>query len=340
MSKKVLCFGELLLRISPAPDDDELVEKQPMILYMGGAEANVATALAGWNVPVKYCTVLPDNFMTKHVLEYLEYKGIFTSSILLAGNRIGVYYLERGADLKGSMVYDRECSSFSELKTGVVDWDKILRDVSWLDFSAISPGLNQNVADVCLEAVQAASKKNITISLDLNYRSHLWKYGKEPIEIMPKLVEYSDVVMGNIWSAHTLLGTAIDENIHEKRSKQAYLDHAMSTSIEITKMFPRCKTVANTFRFDGKANHILYYTSVYSNGQQFHSPEFTANVIIDRSGSGDCFMAGIIYGLYNDHEPQEIVNYATAAAFGKLQEQGDATRQDVFKVKRVKTDDV
>jgi len=339
MSKKVLCFGELLLRISPAPDD-ELVEKQPMILYMGGAEANVATALAGWNVPVKYCTVLPDNFMSSHVIEYLEYKGIFTSSILLAGHRIGVYYLERGADLKGSMVYDREHSSFSELKTGVLDWDKILRDVSWLDFSAISPALNQNVADVCLEAVQAASKKNIKISLDLNYRSRLWKFGKEPIEIMPKLVEYCDVVMGNIWSAHTLLGTAIDENIHEKKCKQAYLDHAKSTSIEISKMFPRCKTVANTFRFDGEANHILYYTSVYSNGRQFDSPEFTANVVVDRSGSGDCFMAGIIYGLYNKHEPQDIVNYATAAAFGKLQEQGDATRQDVFKVKRVKTDEM
>lgn len=339
MSKKVLCFGELLLRISPAPDD-ELVEKQPMILYMGGAEANVATALAGWNVPVKYCTVLPDNFMSSHVIEYLEYKGIFTSSILLAGHRIGVYYLERGADLKGSMVYDREHSSFSELKTGMLDWDKILRDVSWLDFSAISPALNQNVADVCLEAVKAASKKNITISLDLNYRSRLWKFGKEPIEIMPKLAEYCDVVMGNIWSAHTLLGTAIDENIHEKKCKQAYLDHARSTSLEITKMFPRCKTVANTFRFDGEANHILYYTSVYANGQQFESPEFTANVVVDRSGSGDCFMAGIIYGLYNKHEPQEIVNYATAAAFGKLQEQGDATRQDVFKVKKVKTEEL
>jgi 2-dehydro-3-deoxygluconokinase len=196
MNKKVLCFGELLLRISPAPSDDEMAEKQPMILYMGGAEANVATALAGWNVPVKYCTVLPDNFMSRHVIEYLEYKGIFTSSVLFAGNRIGVYYLERGADLKGSMIYDRERSSFSELKTGMLDWDRILRDVSWLDFSAISPALNQNVADVCLEAVEAASQKNIAISLDLNYRSRLWKYGKQPIEIMPGLVEYCDVVMG------------------------------------------------------------------------------------------------------------------------------------------------
>src|SRR5687767_15420273 len=106
----ILCFGELLLRISPAPVNE--AGETPMLLYVGGAEANVATALAGWNVPVKYFTVLPDNFMSRHVIDYLEYKGIYTSSILFSGKRIGVYYLERGADLKGSMAYDREHSSF------------------------------------------------------------------------------------------------------------------------------------------------------------------------------------------------------------------------------------
>lgn len=338
MSKKVLCFGELLLRISPAPNEDEMAEKQPMILYMGGAEANVATALAGWNVPVKYCTALPDNFMTRHVIDYLEYKGIFTSSVVLTGNRIGVYYLERGADLKGSMVYDRDRSSFSELKRGMIDWDRVLRDVEWFNFSAISPALNENVADVCLEAVEAASKKNITVSVDLNYRSRLWKYGKQPIDIMPGLVEYCDVIMGNIWSANTLLGTSIDEKIHDKKSKEAYLDHANKTSLEIMKKFPKCKTVANTFRFDSDANNLLYYTSLNTISQQFHSPEFKTSGVVDRSGSGDCFMAGLIYGLYNKHTPQELLNYATAAAFGKLQEQGDATDQDILKVKKVKTE--
>lgn len=302
---------------------------------MGGAEANVATALAGWNVPVKYCTVLPDNFMSRHVINYLEYKGIYTSSIQFAGNRIGIYFLERGADLKGSMVYDRDRSSFSELKPGTIDWDMVLRDVSWFNFSAISPALNQNVADVCLEAVQAASKKGITISVDLNYRSRLWKYGKQPIEIMPKLVAYCDVVMGNIWSAHTLLGTTIDEHIHDHKSKQAYTDHAAATSAEIISMFPKCKTVANTFRFDGDANNLLYYTTLFTNNEPFISPEFTCQGVADRSGSGDCFMAGLIYGLYNRHAPQDVLNYATAAAFGKLQEHGDATGQDVFTVGKI-----
>ena len=331
--KKVLAFGELLLRISPASTEDA-AGKHPMLLYMGGAELNVATALAGWNVPVKYCTVLPDNFMSRHVINYLEYKGIYSNSIVLAGNRIGVYYLERGADLKGSVIYDREHSSFSQVKTGTIDWDKVLHDVEFFDFSAISPALNQNVADVCLEAVQAAASKGITICVDLNYRSRLWKYGKQPIDIMPKLVEYCDVVMGNIWAANTLLGISIDDDIHNAGTREAYLDHAKRTSIEILAKYPKAKVVANTFRFDSQANDVLYYTSLYMNNEQYNSPEWTCHGVKDRSGSGDCFMAGLIYGLYNQNGPQQILEFATAAAFGKLQEVGDATDQEAFNIKK------
>lgn len=333
IKSKVLCFGELLLRISPAAS--HAADKQPMMLYVGGAEANVATALAGWNVPVKYCTVLPDNFMSRHMMHYLEYKGIYTSSILFSGNRIGLYYLERGADLKGNMVYDRDGSAFSELRPGMIDWDRVLADVSWFNFSAISPALNQNVADVCLEAVQAAAKKGITVSVDLNYRSRLWKYGKKPVDVMPALVEHCQVVMGNIWSAGTLLGTEVDPNIHDKKSRQAYIDHAAKTSEDIRKQFPDIRTVANTFRFDNNENNILYYTHFFTNGAHYVSPEFTCQGVADRSGSGDCFMAGLIYGLYNQHQPQQILNYAAKAAFGKLQEVGDATGQDVLSVSQV-----
>jgi 2-dehydro-3-deoxygluconokinase len=331
MRKKILCFGELLLRISPAPTAEQAA-KQPMMLYMGGAEANVATALAGWDVPVKYCTVLPDNFMSRHVINYLEYKGIFTSSILYAGERIGLYYLERGADLKGNVVYDRVGSSFSQLKPGMLDWDRLLQDVDWFNFSAISPALNQNVADTCLEAVKAAAARNIKISMDLNYRSRLWKYGKDPKEIMPSLLPYCDVVMGNIWSANELLGIPVETDIHDKGTKQAYLQHAEQTSKHIMAAYPTCEVVANTFRFDGASDHLLYYTTLYRNGKLTVSKEFIAQQVVDRSGSGDCFMAGLIYGLYNRHADEQLINYATAAAFGKLQEVGDTTDQDILTV--------
>jgi len=330
MQSKILSFGELLLRVSPAMIDHN--DKHPFLLYIGGAEANTATALAGWDVPVDYLTVLPDNFMSQHVLRYLGSKRINTSSVLMAGNRIGVYYLDRGADLKSSVIYDRVLSSFSGLKPNVIDWDKALHNVSWLNLTAISPALNQDVAEVCIEALKAASEKNITTSLDLNYRSRLWKYGKDPKEVMPLLLEYCDVVMGNIWSANSLLGTSLDENIHDKGNRSDYLAHAESTSLEIIKRFPRCSSVANTFRFDD-TQKLLYYTSLHTGGKQYNSKEFHATKVIDRSGSGDCFMAGLIYGFYNNHCPQEIVNFATAAAFGKLQESGDSTEQDIFIVK-------
>jgi len=331
MRKKILCFGELLLRISPAPTAEEAI-KQPMMLYMGGAEANVATALAAWDMPVKYCTVLPDNFMSRHVISYLEYKGIFTSSILFGGNRIGLYYLELGADLKGSVVYDREGSAFSQLRPGMIDWDRVLQDVDWFNFSAISPALSQNVADTCLEAVKAAAAKNIRISIDLNFRSRLWKYGKDPKEIMPQLVSYCDVVMGNLWSANDLLGIPVDPDIHDKGGKQAYMAHAGQTSKAIMEAYPKCRVVANTFRFDNQSNNLLYYTTLYSNDKLTVSKEFTAQQVVDRSGSGNCFMAGLIYGLHSGHSDEQLVNYATAAAFGKLQEAGDTTGQDILTV--------
>ncbi len=325
-------MGELLLRLSPSPKDGR-ADKHPMLLFVGGAEANVATALAGWNIPVTYCTVLPDNFMSQYVIQYLERKKINTTPILFSGNRIGLYFLETGADIKGGVVYDRDRSSFSELKKGMIDWNTVLEGISWFHFTAISPAINQNIADVCLEALEAASQKGIAISVDLNYRSKLWKYGKDPVEIMPSLVKHCDVIMGNIWSAHTLLGTAIDENIHDKKSKQAYIDHAITTSEEIMRLHPKCKTVANTFRFDSKDDHIVYYTTLLHNQQSYVSNEFTCAGVVDRSGSGDCFMAGLIYGLIsNPTQPQELLNFATAAAFGKLQEHGDATDQDVLTV--------
>jgi 2-dehydro-3-deoxygluconokinase len=151
---------------------------------------------------------------------------------------------------------------------------------------------------------------------------------------MPKLAEYCDVLMGNIWSANSLLGTSIDENIYAKGNRKDYLAHAEATAKELIQKFPKCKTVANTFRFDSDSNLLNYYTSLFTQGKSYHSPEFSCEGVVDRSGSGDCFMGGLIYGFYNQHQAQEIVDYATAAAFGKLQEQGDATGQDVLTVKK------
>ncbi|MDQ3278114.1 MAG: sugar kinase [Bacteroidota bacterium] len=328
---KVLCFGELLLRLSPQLGG-EWIKSATMPVFIGGAELNVATALARWNVPAAYCTALPDNYLSREICSYLAQKGIDTSRVPFAGNRIGTYYLPQGADLKSAgVIYDRAYSAFWELKPGQIDWDVVLQDVSWFHFSAISPALNASVAAVCLEGAKAAAKKGITVSVDLNYRAKLWQWGKKPLEVMPALATECDVIMGNIWAANTMLRTPVDEAIHENRSREKYLAHAHITSKEIGERFSKCKAVANTFRFD-RGEGLEYYTTLFTKGEQFLSPVYNCQQVVDRAGSGDCFMAGLIYGMYNHLSPQETVDFATAAAFGKLQETGDATNQDITTV--------
>lgn len=300
-----------------------------MPVFIGGAELNVAQALARWKVPVTYSTALPDHYLSREVISFIKEKEIGTTGIHLSGNRIGTYYLPQGADLKSAgVIYDRAHSSFWDLAPGQINWDVVLQDVSWLHFSAISPALNQQVAAVCLEGAKRAFEKGITVSIDLNYRAKLWQYGKKPVEVMPPLAAECDVIMGNIWAANTMLGTRIDEQIHADASREKYLLHAVQTAEEIIKRFPKCKTVANTFRFDGEGESITYYTSLFTSGQSFNSKQYHCQTVVDRAGSGDCYMAGLIYGLYNKLSPQETVEFATAAAFGKLQEKGDATKQE------------
>ncbi|MEP6949990.1 MAG: sugar kinase [Ginsengibacter sp.] len=336
---KIFCFGELLLRLSPELDGKWLTQSL-MPVYIGGAELNTATALAKWNVPVTYCTALPGNYLSKEICEELDKRNINTGRVIFSGNRIGTYYLPQGSDLKNAgVIYDRAWSSFSELQPGQIDWDVVLAHVSWFHFSAISPALNQNIATICKEAVEVASKRKITISVDLNYRSKLWQYGKKPKEIMPALVEHCDVVMGNIWSADDLLDIGVDADIHNKKSKLVYLEHAKKTAENIMRSFPACKSVANTFRFDD-GDRTSYYASFNINGGQFVSQEFSTNKVVDKVGSGDCFMAGLIYGFYNKLGSREIIDFASAAAFNKLFVKGDATTSTVEEIMALVKDTV
>jgi len=201
---KVVCFGELLMRLSPELNG-EWISKASISTYIGGAELNAALALSNWKIPVRYVTALPNNYLSNEILEYLAEKHLDLSSIVFKDGRIGIYILPQGADLKNTgVLYDRAHSSFSKLQRMEIDWDKVFQDVSWFHFSAICPAINEKVAQVCKEGLQVARQKGITISIDLNYRSKLWQYGKQPFEIMPELVSYANLVMGNIWAAEKM----------------------------------------------------------------------------------------------------------------------------------------
>jgi 2-dehydro-3-deoxygluconokinase len=327
---KVFCFGELLLRLSPAAGG-QWIRDASMPVYIGGAELNVATALSKWKLPVRYCTALPDNSITSEIVEELQGREISTSAILFSGNRIGIYYLPQGSDLKHpAVIYDREYSSFAGLKPGMIDWNHVLDECSWFHFSAITPALNATLAAVCVEALEVAASKSIPISVDLNYRSKLWQYGTKPAEIMPSLVRYCNVIMGNTWAAESLLG--IESALKESKgaSKEQMIDAAGQSMKKIHEFFGKVETMAFTYRLDNS------YFAVLQHGPELKvSSEFLLGSVADRVGSGDCFMAGLIYGLYHNHPPQEIVDYAVAAAVGKLKEQGDSTSQTIESVKNI-----
>lgn len=322
--EKVLNFGELLLRICPDPEGEWLKENN-LPFYVGGAELNVATALSLWDIPSAYMTSLPDNFLSQQLVGYVNELGIDTSSIQYQGDRVGLYYLHKGKDMKNAgVIYDRSNSSFATLKPGVINWDDVFKGVSWFHFTAICPALSQNTVELCEEALKEASARNITISIDLNYREKLWKYGKEPVEIMPGLVKYCDVVMGNIWAAEKMLGIPVAENLVPADQKSLYLSQAEQTSRKIMEQFPKCKAVANTFRFDHQQG-IKYYSALFREDQLHVSKEYIAAKILDKVGSGDCYMAGLIYGFYHHKNSEELVGFATAAGFSKLFIASDAT---------------
>lgn len=327
--KKVMCFGELLLRFSPKTGE---WINQDMPVFVGGAELNVARALAKWNIPVAYFTTVPDHSLSKEILNFLNDQHIAIDKILFSGQRIGTYYLPQGTDLKNAgVIYDRAYSSFWNLRPGQIDWDAVLEDVSWFHFSAISPALNDNVAAVCLEAVKIAAEKNITVSVDLNYRPKLWQWGKQPIEVMPELVQYCTVVMGNLWAAEKMLGIALPSDM--QTTKESYLQQAEQTSLQIMKQNSRCRQVANTFRFD-EGEGVRYYATLHDGKQLYTSAEYSTPAIVDKVGTGDTFMAGLIYSDVQRLSRQATIDFAAAAAFNKLFIKGDATTTGVEDIKK------
>ena len=197
MDKSVVTFGEIMLRLA-TPGYQRFSQVTEFEAGFGGGEANVAVSLANFGIAVKYISRLPDNDIGRSALMNLRKLGVDTSEILFGGDRLGIYFLETGAVSRGSkVIYDRSHSSVSEITTGMIDWDRIFDSALWFHWTGITPAISEDAAAVCLEAVNAARRKGVTVSVDLNYRNKLWKWGKTAGEVMPELVSGCDVILGN-----------------------------------------------------------------------------------------------------------------------------------------------
>lgn len=324
---KIICFGELLLRYGPDPEGNWAKNNQ-MPVYIGGAELNVAQALHGWGQEVAYCSALPQNYLSESIVAELSKRGIPTPNMVFKGKRIGAYYLPIGSELKNAgVIYDRSNSAFAQLQIGDFNWDNVFEGAKWFHISAICPALNQNIADLCLEALQAAKKAGLKVSIDLNYRKALWQYGENPVSIMSKLLPYCDYLMGNIWAIESLCGIS-----NPLAQQNEYSDEELAIGAEkscqlLMKQYPQLSSIALTFRME------KHYWALLYDGQNSHkSRAFNLASPKDRVGSGDCFMAGLIYGINQGHPANSIINFAASAAVGKLQEAGDSTQQSIEQI--------
>jgi 2-dehydro-3-deoxygluconokinase len=334
MKKKVITFGEIMLRLA-TPGYLRFSQSNELTATFGGGEANVAVSLANFSIPVDFVTRLPENDIGRACMMDLRKHGVGTSKIVWGGKRLGIYFLETGAVSRGSkVVYDRDHSAVSEIKQGMIDWDAVFEDAAWFHWTGITPAISQSAADVCLEAIKKANELGVTVSCDLNYRKNLWKYGKTAGDVMPELVAGTDIILGNEEDAEKVLGIKPEGvDVTGGHVEGAAYE---SVSKQIMERFPRCKKVITTLRGSVNANHNTWSGVLWDGQKLYEAPTYQITHIVDRVGGGDSFMGGLIYGLltYKGND-QKALNFAVAASCLKHTVYGDFNQVTVDEVEKL-----
>ena len=331
----VITFGEMMIRLS-TPNYERFSQSNCFNVHYGGGESNVAVSLANFGISVEFVTRFPKNDLADAAFLELRKRGVGTQNIIRGGERLGIYFLETGAVARASnVIYDRMNSSFSEVKPGMFNWDSIFEKASWFHWTGISPAVSQSAADTCLEAIIAAKEHGITISTDLNYRKKLWKYGTGSNEIMEELTKYCDIILGNEEDAKKHFNIhPEDVDVRDAQSVDAI--RYQSVCRQLKQRFPNAKKIITTLRGSTNANYNTWSGILY-NGKDFYTaPVYNITDIVDRVGSGDSFMAGLIYGLMTWPEDDEkALHFATAASCLKHTIHGDANLVSIDEVNKL-----
>ena len=306
---KVITFGELMIRLQPY-NYERFVQADHLEFSFGGGEANVAVSLANYGLDAAFVTKLPAHAIGQAAVNSLRRYGVDTSKIVRGGDRVGIYFNEKGASQRGSVcIYDRAHSAIQEATTADFDWDKIFDGVEWFHFTGITPALGPNVVDICREACKAAKAKGVKISCDLNYRGKLWTRDQAR-EAMTDLCQYVDVCISNEEDAKDVFGiAAADTDLDAgKLSHEGYI----SVARQLAERFG-FKKVAITLRGSLSASDNDWAGMLYSGGQVSFSPTYRVH-IVDRVGGGDSFGGGLIYALLSGFDDQKAIHFAVAAS--------------------------
>jgi 2-dehydro-3-deoxygluconokinase len=326
----IVTFGEIMLRLAP-PGFERLLQTPQFCATFGGAEANVAVALAAFGLPASFVTILPEkNAIAEAALGELRRLKVDVSNVVFGNGRLGLLYLEAGANQRPSkVIYDREHSAIALARTGAIAWEVVFRGADWLHITGITPAISQSAAALANECVRQARTAGLTVSCDLNYRKTLWKWGKSAAEVMTTLVKSADILIANEEDVQMALGIRAPGDLDPGYIE---LQQYENLSSQVLEAFPQLNAIAITLRESMSASHNGW-SACLNNRQEFlASRRYDITNIVDRVGAGDCFAAGLIYGLRTLSSHQQALEFAVAAACLKHSIAGDFARISVEEV--------
>jgi 2-dehydro-3-deoxygluconokinase len=330
MPKTIVTFGEIMLRLAP-PGFERFLQSPQFVATFGGGEANVAVTLAGFGASARYVTVLPGNPISEAAVQQLRGFGVDTSKIVRGKGRMGIYFLEAGANQRPSkVVYDREASSIAQAKPGDIDWDQAFAGAGWFHVTGITPAISQGAADLSLEAARKARALGLTVSCDLNFRKNLWKYGKSAPEVMRELFKFVDVGIANEEDCQKSLGIQADVDVDSGKLEASKYSKLAE---KVLQEYPNLKIMAITLRESKSASHNGWSACLHDRKDFITSRHYDITHIVDRVGGGDSFAGGLIYGLEQLPNHHEALEFAVAASCLKHSVPGDFNRFSVDEVK-------
>jgi 2-dehydro-3-deoxygluconokinase len=330
MTKATITFGEIMLRLS-APGSERLFQTPELVATFGGGEANVAVSLAGFGLPVSFVTVLPEqNPIADAAISDLRRHGVDTSRIVRGPGRMGIYFLEVGANQRPSkVVYDRNGSSIAIARGDSIDWERIFAGAGWFHVTGITPALSESAASLTLEAVKKAHAADLTVSCDLNYRKNLWKWGSPASKVMSELIREVDIAIANEEDIQNSLGIQAAVDVHAGTLNPESYESLTKSVLE---QYPNLRMIAVTMRESINANRNRWSACLNTGKEFLASRVYDITNIVDRVGAGDSFAAGLIYGMQSLREQQEILEFAVAASCWKHSVPGDYNRVTVSEV--------
>ena len=329
---KVLTFGEIMLRLK-SPGLERFFQSPSMEATFGGGEANVAVSLANYGMDALYMTVLPSNAIGDACVRELRSFGVDTTRIQRGKGRMGVYFLESGANqLPSKVIYDRENSAIALTALDEIDWEKVLEGIAWFHISGITPAISKSAMELSIASVRAAKALGVTVSCDLNYRKNLWKYGVSAPEVMQEIARYTDVAIANEEDVQKSLGIGFDVNVTSgELDREKY--RALSDSVLAA--YPNMKMIAITLRESHSADWNSWAACLNDRETFRVSKKYEIRDIFDRVGGGDSFAGGLIYGLNTYSDKQTALEFAAAASCLKHSILGDFNRVGVLDVEKL-----